>query len=80
MHGEQAQYTNDDWLITKSIDLSGTVPSDRGVPLKGYPEKLKSYVYTYTSPGTYVVSFHGKNTTIHGSKDAVRELTITVVE
>ena len=78
MHGGVAEYTNDDWLITKPLNLSGSVSPDRGTPLKTYSEKLESFSHTYTKPGTYTVTFVGNNTTIYGSEEAVKEYTIEV--
>ncbi len=78
MHGGKAEYTNDDWLITKPLNLSGSVAPDRGQPLKTYSEKLEKFSYTYSEPGTYVVTLVGNNTTIKGSTEIVKEFTIIV--
>lgn len=78
MHGGLAQYTNDDWLITKPLNLSGSVSPDRAEPLKTYSEKLESFTHTYTKAGTYKVTFVGNNTTIYGSEETVKEFTIVV--
>lgn len=80
MHGGVAEYTNDDWLITNPINLSGSVPPDRGEPLKTYSEKLETFEHTYTKAGTYTVTFVGNNETIYGQKDTMKEYTITVTE
>ena len=77
---DQAQYTNDDWLITNPVNLSGAVSPDRGVPLKTYSEKLETFEYTYTKPGTFTVAFVGNNETIYGQKQNIKEFTITVTE
>ena len=78
MHGGNAEYTNDDWLITQPLNLSGAVSPDRGEPLKTYSEKLESFTHTYTSPGTYTVTFVGRNETIYGAEETVKEFTIVV--
>lgn len=76
--GDQAEYTNNDWLVTNPVNLSGAVSPDRGMPLKTYSEKLESFQYTYTEPGTYTVAFVGNNETIYGQKNTMKEYTITV--
>lgn len=68
---------NEDWLITKPINLTKVAP-DKGVPLKTYSEKLETFSHTYTEPGNYTITFVGKNTTIYGDKETVKEYTITV--
>lgn len=78
MHGGLAEYPNDDWLISRGINLSGSVSPDRPLLLKNYATNLNTFEYTYTEPGTYTVAFVGSNETIHGSKSMVKEYTITV--
>jgi hypothetical protein len=78
MHGGNAEYTNDDWLITKPLNLSGTVAPDRGEPLKTYSEKLENFTHTYQTPGSYTITFVGRNETIYGSEETVKEYTIVV--
>ncbi|WP_189663097.1 DUF5017 domain-containing protein [Polaribacter sp. IC073] len=80
MSGDQAEYTNDDWLISRPINLSGAVEPDRGEPLKSYTDILKSFQYIYSEAGTYSVVFVGSNETIHGQKDSMKEFTITVTD
>lgn len=80
MHGGLAEYTNEDWLISFPISLSGAVPPDRGISLKSYPDRLDTFEYTYTEAGTYVITFVGNNETIYGQKDNVKEYTITVTD
>jgi hypothetical protein len=79
MNGTSADYTNEDWLITERIDLTAILP-DQGAALKSYSERLNTYSHIYTEAGTYTVTFVGSNTTIYGSKEDVKELTIEVVE
>jgi hypothetical protein len=80
MNGDQAEYTNDDWLITNPVNLSGSVAPDRGTPLKTYLDKLENFEHTYSEPGTYSIAFVGTNQTIYGKKQEIKEYTITVTE
>ncbi len=68
---------NEDWLITNAINLTKVSP-DKGVALKTYSEKLESFNYTYSKPGTYTVTLIGNNTTIYGDKETIKEFTIEV--
>ena len=77
--GQPSDYTNEDWLITKAINLTKVNP-DKGIPLKTYSEKLESFTYTYDKSGTYTITFIGNNETIHGQKDNIKEYTITVTD
>lgn len=77
---DQAEYTNEDWLITNPVNLGGAVAPDRGEPLKTYSAQLKTYEYVYTTPGTYKVAFVGSNQTIDGRKEMVKEYTVTVTK
>ncbi len=77
--GGPSEYANEDWLITNTVNLTAVSP-DTGTPLKNYSTALDSFTYTYSKPGTYTVTFNGNNTTVHGNKEKVKEMTITVVE
>ncbi|MDO6738714.1 DUF5017 domain-containing protein [Wenyingzhuangia sp. 2_MG-2023] len=79
MNGTSADYTNEDWLITERIDLTAILP-DQGAALKSYSERLSSFTHTYTEAGIYTATFLGNNTTVYGSKEGIKELTIEVVE
>ena len=78
MNGTSADYSNEDWLITSSIDLTKVSP-DNGTPLKAYSDKLETFSYTYTKAGIYTITFIGNNTTVYDSKQLIKEYTITVV-
>lgn len=80
LEANNAEYTNDDWLISNPINLAGAVDPDRGEPLKTFSDQLKSFQYTYSEPGTYTVVFVGSNETIYGQKGNIKEYTITVTE
>ncbi|MBJ7882995.1 DUF5017 domain-containing protein [Gelidibacter salicanalis] len=80
LSADQAEYTNDDWLITNPVNLAGAVDPDRGEPLKTFSDRLKSFQYTFAQPGTYTVTFVGSNETIYGQKGSIKEYTITVSE
>lgn len=68
---------NEDWLITNPINLTKVNP-DKGVALKTYSERLKTFSHTYTNPGTYTITLIGNNTTIYGNKEVIKEYEIVV--
>ena len=78
MLGQRAEYTNEDWLISNPINLSGAVSPDRGKALKTYTEKLRTFTHTYSEVGTYKVTLVGNNTTVNGNAQKIKEFTITV--
>jgi hypothetical protein len=68
---------NEDWIITKAIDLTKVAP-DVGVPLKDMTTRLNGYSYIFKKPGTYKVTFVAANMNVKSQKSVVRELNITI--
>lgn len=52
--------------------------TDIGVPLKNMTTKLDGYSYTFAAAGTYTVTFDAANINIYGTKEDVKQLTVTV--
>ena len=53
---------------------------DMGVGIKTVSDPgVMRYEHTYTTPGTYTVTFVGANSNVYGRKEVVRQLTLTVV-
>ncbi|MDR2283392.1 MAG: DUF5017 domain-containing protein [Sphingobacterium sp.] len=70
---------NDDWVITKALDLSSILP-DKGVPLKRLTSQLEDYKHVFTKAGEYVVTFVAKNENVYGEKEVLKKLNITIKE
>lgn len=70
---------NEDWAITKSLQLD-RVQRSFGVNMKSNPtSKLPSYEFAgYTAAGTYTVTFEAINSNIDEIKRTIKEFTITV--
>ncbi|WP_171047946.1 DUF5017 domain-containing protein [Pedobacter xixiisoli] len=68
---------SEDWAITRDI-FTNKVNPDKGVGIKAYIDKIKNYKYKFSTPGTYTVTFVGKNGLNGNVKEVVRELTVTV--
>lgn len=58
--------------------VTAGVRTDVGVQLKNMTTRLNSYVYSFTTPGTYKVVFAVSNTNIYDSKAEVKEIDITI--
>lgn len=70
---------NEDWAITKSLQLD-RVQRSFGVNVKSNPtSKIKEYEFAgFTAAGTYVVTFEATNSDIDNIKRSIKEFTITV--
>ena len=68
---------NEDWIITRPIDLS-LVKKDVGVAIKTLSSQLSQYQYIYNTVGTYTVTFDAANARYNGSKEQTKTVTITV--
>jgi hypothetical protein len=66
------------WAISTAINLSTVSAPDFGVGIKSIDALLPNYSYTYTTAGTYKVTFLAANTNVNGSKSKVKEITINV--
>jgi hypothetical protein len=72
---------DDDWAISKAIDLKTAVGDATGVVTlrtlnTGFTPT--SYEYVYTTPGTYKATVAAVNATSEGSKEKVKEFVIVV--
>jgi hypothetical protein len=77
--GTAAAATNDDWLISSKITLNSCSP-DTGTAVKDINNRITSYEYTYTKPGTYKATFIAGNANKDDDDYVVKEVTVTVTE
>ncbi|WP_345955488.1 DUF5017 domain-containing protein [Mucilaginibacter sp. PAMB04168] len=68
---------SEDWALTKAL-FPNNVDPDVAAPIKTYLQTVNDYKYTYTTPGTYTVTFVGTNGKNTGSSSVVKQLTIVV--
>lgn len=68
---------NNDWLISNPI-LVNSRPADLGVAIKKIALDVNSYTYAFKTPGTYVVTFLGRNENYKASSEVARQFTVTV--
>lgn len=74
-----ANIDNEDWLISKEINLRKVTP-DVGVSIQDIASaKLSGYSYIATVAGTYTVTFAGINRSVNQEKKIVRRFQITIV-
>jgi hypothetical protein len=76
--GPIAEPLNEDWAISAPIQLNSVMP-DLALGIKA-PDSpiLNEYSYTFANAGTYTVTFVGKNSTIDGTREIIKHLTVTV--
>ena len=70
---------NEDWLISTPMKLNKCTP-DTGESIKDINRRLSYYDHTFTTPGTYTVTFLAGNSNIEGDKVEIKEVTIKVTE
>jgi len=68
---------DEDWAISRPMDLS-VITADQGVVLKNTSVLVSQYKYVFKKPGTYTVSFVGKNVSSDGAATTVRQITLTI--
>lgn len=68
---------SEDWAITREI-FTNKVSPDKGLGIKAYTDRISNFKYKFSQPGTYTVTFVGKNGLNGNVKEVVRELTVTV--
>lgn len=72
-------YALDGWVIT-TPQMLNAVANDKGEVIKNMQNYMESYSYTFAEPGTYTVTFVGRNANYVGSSEQVKELTVTILD
>lgn len=75
--GNASADDNEDWAITKLLYLNNVAP-DVAVAIKNVTQKLDSYDYVFTQPGTYKVVFLAANATADNQASTTKEVTLTI--
>lgn len=70
---------NYNWVISGAL-YTNKVSPDVGVVLKNISARLPQYVYQFSSPGTYDVTFSAVNENIYGRKQVIKTIQITVTQ
>lgn len=68
---------SEDWAISKAL-FPNSVSPDLGTNIKAYTDRMRNYKHKFSAPGTYTVTFVGKNALNGNVKETVREVTVTV--
>ena len=68
---------NEDWVISKLLYLNNVSP-DVAVAIKNITQKVDSYDYVFTEPGTYKVVFLAANATADKQASTTKEVTLTI--
>lgn len=72
---------SENWAITKAINTNTIdLGPDRPTAIKDQATSvvLAEYTYAYTKPGVYKATFVASNNNVDGSKELVKEITITI--
>ena len=69
----------DVWCISDPMPLN-SVSRDKGVQIKSLLSPILTYDHVYDKPGTYKAVFYGVNDNYQGTKTAVKEVTVIVVD
>lgn len=72
-------YGLDGWVFTTPSPLN-KVANDKGIVVKNLQNYLHEYEYTWTEPGTYTVTFVGRNENYAAASEEVIEYTVTILE
>ena len=72
-------YCLDGWIISTPAPLN-KVSCDKGIVVKNLQNYLHEYEYTWTKPGTYKVTFLGRNENYVHESEQVIEYTINILE
>ena len=72
------KYTLNGWCLTTPQPLT-KVANDKGTVIKNLQNYLHTYEYTWEKPGTYKVTFVGRNENYTSSSQMVKEYTITIL-
>lgn len=76
--GNALNYTLNGWCLTTPQPLT-KVANDKGTVIKNLQNYLHSYEYTWEKPGTYKVTFVGRNENYASASQMVKEYTITIL-
>ncbi|MEO7461871.1 MAG: DUF5017 domain-containing protein [Ferruginibacter sp.] len=68
---------NEDWVVSKLLYLNNIAP-DVAVPIKNITQKMDSYDYVFTQPGTYKIVFLAANATADKQSSTTKEITLTI--
>lgn len=68
---------SEDWAVSKAL-FPNSVSPDVSTNIKAYTDRMRNYKYKFSAPGTYTVTFVGKNALNGNVKETVREVTVTV--
>lgn len=76
--GNQLTYPLKGWVMTTPQQLNA-IANDKGEVIKNMQNYMESYSYTFAEPGTYTVTFVGRNANYIGSSELVKEMTVTIL-
>lgn len=67
------------WVVT-TPQMLNAVANDTGTVIKNMQNYMETFSYTFAEPGTYTVTFVGRNVNYVGSSEQVKEVTVTILD
>lgn len=77
--GNEREYPLKGWVVT-TPQMLNAVANDQGEVIKNMQNYMESYSYTFAEPGTYTVTFVGRNVNYVGSSEQIKEMTVTILD
>lgn len=77
--GNVLEYPLKGWVVTTPQQLNA-IANDKGTVIKNMQNYMETFSYTFAEPGTYTVTFVGRNVNYVGSSEQVKEVTVTILD
>lgn len=77
--GKETDHGIDVWIVSTPTALN-KVTNDKGTVIKNLQNYMPTFEYTWNEPGTYTVTFVGKNVNYLDESREVKEFTITILD
>lgn len=77
--GNELEYPLKGWVVT-TPQMLNAVANDTGTVIKNMQNYMETFSYTFAEPGTYTVTFVGRNVNYVGSSEQVKEVTVTILD
>lgn len=75
----EKSYALKGWVVT-TPQMLNAVSNDTGTVIKNMQNYMETFSYTFAEPGTYTVTFVGRNVNYVGSSEQVKEVTVTILD
>lgn len=77
--GSALKYGVDGWVFSKGKPLN-SVDNDKGIVVKNLQNYVSEFEYMFDKPGTYEVTFVGRNSNVGGTSEQVLSMQVTIMD